>query len=155
MSHSPLMPLAGRVALATGGGSGIGRAAAIRYAKSGAKVVVAGRRTAEFDETVRQISATGGEAIAVPTDVTTEEQAQAVTPRLSAVLASSRCRLQQRRHGRQALAVKADCRAGSLSKTLCRYDSSFLNSHSENSHPAAVLDFMVASGCLFSSRANP
>ena len=64
----------GKVAIVTGGTSGIGRAAAIAYAKQGAKVVVAGRRAAEGNETVRQIQAQGGEALFVPTDVAKESQ---------------------------------------------------------------------------------
>jgi NAD(P)-dependent dehydrogenase (short-subunit alcohol dehydrogenase family) len=55
--------LQNKVALVTGGTSGIGRASAIAFAKAGAKVVVSGRREAEGQETVRLIEAAGGQAL--------------------------------------------------------------------------------------------
>src|ERR1700730_8848483 len=58
-----------KVAIVMGGTSGIGRAAAVAYAGEGAKVVVAGRRAAEGDETVRLLRGQGGEGFFVTTDV--------------------------------------------------------------------------------------
>lgn len=64
------MKLAGKVALITGGGTGIGRAAAAALAAEGAKVIVMGRRPAPLEETVEEIKINGGNAIACPGDVT-------------------------------------------------------------------------------------
>ena len=59
----------GKVGLVTGGTSGIGRETAILFAKAGAKVVVAGRREAEGNETVELVHAAGGDGLFVKTDV--------------------------------------------------------------------------------------
>ena len=66
----------GKVAVITGGSSGIGRATAIAFAAEGAHVAIGARRAAESEETIRQIQAQGGEAIFVPTDVTRADQVQ-------------------------------------------------------------------------------
>src|ERR1700730_9438552 len=58
-----------KVGLVTGGTSGIGRDAAMLFAKAGAKVVVAGRREAEGKETIGLIRAAGGDGVFVKADV--------------------------------------------------------------------------------------
>lgn len=65
----PSRRLQGKVALVTGGGSGIGRAAAVRFAREGASVVAAGRRESELLETVKVVSSSGGRALAVVADI--------------------------------------------------------------------------------------
>lgn len=62
-------PFEGRVALVTGGNSGIGKAAAFALAQEGARVVVAARRTDEGERTVEAIRQDGGQAIFVRADV--------------------------------------------------------------------------------------
>ena len=65
-----------KVALVTGGSSGIGRSAALAFAKEGAKVVVADVLVAEGEETVQMIKQTGGQAIFVKTDVTRPDEVE-------------------------------------------------------------------------------
>lgn len=64
------MKLKGKAALVTGGGTGIGRGAALALAKEGARVAVMGRRPSPLEETVEEIKLLGGTALACPGDVT-------------------------------------------------------------------------------------
>ncbi|WP_405451836.1 SDR family oxidoreductase [Streptomyces achromogenes] len=65
--------LHGKVALVTGASSGIGEAAANALAAQGASVVLAARRESELDRVAGEITAAGGAALAVRTDVTVDE----------------------------------------------------------------------------------
>ncbi|MFE0043855.1 SDR family NAD(P)-dependent oxidoreductase [Streptomyces albireticuli] len=71
----------GKTVLVTGGGTGIGRAVALAFAREGAKVVVAGRREEPLKETVGHVEAEGGEAVAITADVTRAEDVRALVER--------------------------------------------------------------------------
>jgi len=70
-----------RVIAITGASSGIGRATAVQLARDGAAVVVSARRADRLDELVRDITARGGRALAVPGDVTNEGDMTALVAR--------------------------------------------------------------------------
>ena len=79
-STSPLRPdaNAGRVALVTGGGTGIGRATAVALAGTGAGVVICGRREQPLRETADQIERAGGSCLAVSADIREAEAVERV-----------------------------------------------------------------------------
>ncbi len=77
--HHP--DLSGKVAAITGASSGIGEATALALAAAGAAVSLAARRTDRIEELARRIESDGGRALAVPTDVTKEEEARAFVER--------------------------------------------------------------------------
>jgi len=65
-----------KIILVTGGGSGIGRAAAIALANEGAKVVISGRREKEGNETLAQIKKAGGQGAFIKADVSKESDVE-------------------------------------------------------------------------------
>lgn len=75
-----------RVALVTGAGAGIGRATAMRLATEGAAVAVNDLREDLADETVAQVVAAGGRALAVPADVSRPHEVAALVERVRAEL---------------------------------------------------------------------
>ncbi|MRH41489.1 glucose 1-dehydrogenase [Aquibacillus halophilus] len=71
-----LFQLKGKVAIVTGGGRGLGKYMALAFADAGAKVMVCSRKVTACEETVKEIQAMGGEALALSCDVTDPQQVQ-------------------------------------------------------------------------------
>jgi len=63
-----------RVAIITGGGTGIGRHIALEFAKQGAKVVICGRNMENLEKVVEEVKALGGHSLAIATDISVAEQ---------------------------------------------------------------------------------
>jgi NAD(P)-dependent dehydrogenase (short-subunit alcohol dehydrogenase family) len=78
---SDLFSLKGRTALITGSSRGIGRAIAERMAQAGARVVVSSRKQEACDEVVKAIRDAGGEAIAIPCNISTRPELEALVAR--------------------------------------------------------------------------
>jgi NAD(P)-dependent dehydrogenase (short-subunit alcohol dehydrogenase family) len=68
----------GKVALVTGGTSGIGRATAIEFAQAGAKVVLTGRREKEGAQVVAEIKKLGGDAVFIRADIANDADVKAM-----------------------------------------------------------------------------
>lgn len=70
--------LSGKTAIVTGGSEGIGRATAVLLAEEGANVAIGARRQEPLDEAARLVREAGGRCLALSTDVTSDEDCQAL-----------------------------------------------------------------------------
>ena len=77
------MLLKNKVALVTGGGRGIGRAIVGRFAREGARVVIAQRDPVSGERTLQEVQEAGGEALFVPTDVSRRDQVERLIERIT------------------------------------------------------------------------
>lgn len=78
------MKLAGKVAIVTGAGTGLGRASAELFAREGAAVVLAGRRREPLEEVAASLAPGGGRAFVQPCDLTREAEIKALVARAAA-----------------------------------------------------------------------
>jgi NAD(P)-dependent dehydrogenase (short-subunit alcohol dehydrogenase family) len=91
VTQDTLASLQGKVALVTGGGSGIGRETALAFGRAGSKVVVADRNAGAGEQTTRLIADTGGDATFVACDVSKSGEVEAMINRCVAVYGRLDC----------------------------------------------------------------
>jgi 2-deoxy-D-gluconate 3-dehydrogenase len=84
MSLAPLFSVEGNVAVVTGAGGGIGRAAAVALAEAGADLALVGRNVEKLDATAAAVKETGRRALVVEADVTDEAQVKQACDRVTA-----------------------------------------------------------------------
>jgi len=73
--------LAGKVAIITGGGTGLGKMTALHMAREGADIVVAARRVGAIEQTAKEVREIGPRALAIPTDVKDSQQVNSMVER--------------------------------------------------------------------------
>jgi NAD(P)-dependent dehydrogenase (short-subunit alcohol dehydrogenase family) len=76
-----MFSLAGKCTVVTGGGRGVGRGIVRTFGEAGSRVVIAGRTPGPLEEVAEEVRSTGGEAIAVPTDITDRASLDALVGR--------------------------------------------------------------------------
>jgi NAD(P)-dependent dehydrogenase (short-subunit alcohol dehydrogenase family) len=100
--------LKGKVALVTGGSSGIGRAAALAFAQAGASVVLAARGVERGTQVVREIQAAGGVATFVPADVSRAGDVEALIEKTVATYGRLDCAFNNAASVEEPFAMTAD-----------------------------------------------
>jgi len=109
-------PMSGKVALVTGASRGIGAAIAAAFADAGAQVVLAARDGDALSRQVEAIRGSGGSAVAVPVDVTSEDSVRALLAEV------------QKRFGRLDAAVNNAAGGGRLPEPLAEWSSADFDS---------------------------
>jgi len=112
------MHLNGKVALITGGSSGIGRAAAIAFARAGAKVVLAARGVERGNAVAREIASSGGAALFFPTDVSRAEQVRELVAQTVAAFGRLDCAFNNAASVEEPFARTADLTAEQFDRSI-------------------------------------